>query len=353
MKICFSINDMGSGGAERVVSILCNSLVSKNNDICLLLVSSNKRESFYKIDNRVRIVPLISKLKEKGIFSRLKAYKRFLIREKPDIVVSFLSHVNVYTSFACKKLKIPFVLCERSNPFTYSFVIKCLLRYCFKKATGCVFQTNHAMTFYGRNAKKKGIVLINPVTLDYIPNGIIKRKKQIISVGRLVKSKNYQLLIDSFKIFSKKCAGYKLLIYGEGDQKQLLIDHCKKESLLDSVVFMGNSSSWQADSFDSSLFVLTSNFEGMPNSLLEALSIGMPCISTDCPVGGPKYISTLTDRLSLVKCGDKKELASTMVNICSNISAEKYDCSFYEKVSAERIASQWLLYLEEVYNRNN
>ena len=248
-------------------------------------------------------------------------------------------------------MRIPVVLCERTDPASYSLIYRFLLKMSFKKANGCVFQTPNAMRFYGKKIAKKGIVIVNPVKLDFVPPTKILRKKQIVAVGRLIKTKNYYLLIDAFSKFNKVVKGYTLNIYGDGPLKKEIETHIHLAGLDEQIILKGNSKTWQQESFDSHFYVLTSNFEGMPNALLESLSIGLPSISTDCRIGGPKFISSHSTRLHLVNCNDTESLVATLIDVSMHYVDDTYDESFYNFVKIDNIYKYWIDYLNKIIRR--
>lgn len=351
MKICFAVNNMNSGGAERVVANLANIFVSNGHDVSILMVSASNTNSFYPLDKSIDLSALINSDADKRVGGRIKSYKRFLLKNRPDVVLSFLPHVNIYSSFVCKKMKIPVVLCERTDPASYSLIYRILLKISFRKADGCIFQTPDAMRFYGKKIERKSVIFVNPVKLDFVPPPKILRKKQIVAVGRLIKTKNYYLLIDSFAEFNKVVKGYSLNIYGEGPLKNDIETYIRSLGLDKQIILKGNSKTWQQESFDSHFYVLTSNYEGMPNALLESLSIGLPSISTDCRIGGPKFISSHSTRLCLVNCNDKTSLVAAMIETSKHYVDDIYDGSFYDFVKIENVYKYWIDYLKKIIRR--
>ena len=145
-----------------------------------------------------------------------------------------------------------------------------------------------------------------------------ERKKVIVNVGRLSKQKNHTLLINAFKDIVEKYPEYKLVIWGEGKEREALTEYIKNKGLSEQVSFPGNTSNVIAEIYDNALFVLSSDFEGMPNALLEAMALGLPCISTKCPCGGPEDIITDHHDGILVPVNDKAALVHAMDEIISD-----------------------------------
>ena len=296
MKIVFAVSEMGAGGAERVVSSLANEMVKYDHSITILMVAHNKKESFYKLDENINLVPLLvgTNNRKCRFFKRVKLLKEYFFKNEPDIVISFLPHVCVYTYFALKNTNIPFILSERNDPHQYNIFYKVLLRKAFNKANGCVFQTHDAMKWYRHNkVKSTDRIIFNPVNLTYTPKigESLVRKKNVLFVGRIDPQKNYNLLLHSFALFAKRNPEYVLDIYGDGPDKEKMFKLIKKLNLTDKVIYHGKSTNWQEQEYNSGVFVSTSLFEGMPNSLIEAASLGIPCVATDCHIGGSKEIA--------------------------------------------------------------
>ena len=351
MNIIFTIDSMYSGGAERVVSSLSNEFTLLGHKVTIIMVSNDKNYSFYQLNSGIKLVALLKDIvKRPKFFSRVKLLKRAILNEKPDVVISFLPHVIIYTSYALSKLNIPFFVSERNDPNKYSYFYKALIKNAFQKADGCIFQTKDAMNWYGDRIKNKSKIIFNPINLTYYPSFITSdRNKIVFSVGRLVSQKNFKLLIDAFELFNKQLNGYSLRIYGDGPLKDELNAYIKNKNLTSKVLLMGNSKTWHKDEYMSSLFVLSSDYEGMPNALMEAMALKIPCISTNCPVGGPKELINNGVNGYLTSTNNASALAETMIKA---INEPKIETTYKDKYSIETIAKQWLELIECLINKS-
>ena len=139
MRICFVCDTMESGGAERVIATLSNGFVTRGHDVTILMLSHEANSSFYSLDHRIKLLNLPEK--QKAFLKKAKNLKRAILANKPDIVISFLSYVCIYTWWALRRTKIPYVVSERNDPNQRGKIKQYLLNKSFNRASGCVFQT--------------------------------------------------------------------------------------------------------------------------------------------------------------------------------------------------------------------
>ena len=346
MRIVFVCDTLSSGGAERVISSLSNEFAYKGHNITIILLSKVASRPFYQLDKRIRLIFLTTDFDKKPSFlKKSRLLKQTLINIRPDFVISFLSYVCIYTWWALKSTKIPYFVSERNDPNKRSKLKQFLLNCSFKKAAGCVFQTEDAMNYYGFIKPNKKTIIYNPVnSLVSCNTKKVSSKKVILSVGRLEEQKNPFLLIDAFNIFNKTHNDYVLKMYGSGSLKNELETYICDNNI-QNVVLCGNSKTWQQDEFNARVFALSSNYEGMPNSLLEALCLGIPSVSTDCPIGGPKEVKKVFgDGLILTKCGDATAFANA-IEQCIKMKRKKVFIP--EVFETKNVANQWLTFIKE------
>tara|TARA_B100001287_G_scaffold62031_1_gene50131 strand:+ start:35662 stop:36777 length:1116 start_codon:yes stop_codon:yes gene_type:complete len=306
-NIIIVVSAMNLGGAQRVVSILCNHWINNGHKVTLISTFTGRKQNHYIVSDRVRLLSL----KNSSSFANSKILKlplkvmqlrRLIKRENPDLVISFLTRINLATTISTIGLKIPLIISERIwTPFaTLNPNLFWLYRLIFKKVKKAVVQTEKSMIwlkFYFPDLDAE--VIPNPV-LYPIPlqqgmmlkpkTFISSKRKLILACGRLHKSKQFDLLIKSFAQVQKDFVDWDLAILGEGEEKKRLerLIHdmdCKSRVFLPGA--MGNMSEWygRAD-----VFVLSSIVEGFPNVLLEAMSYGLPCLSFDCDTGPGEII---------------------------------------------------------------
>lgn len=352
--IVFTCEGMENGGAEKVIATLSNSFVANGYKVTILGVASMEEESFYKLNDGVEYICLHKGLEKKlsGI-KRVRALHKTLKLLKPDVVISFLPHVIVYTYFSMYGIKAPLIVSERNDPHSdpKGKILRLLKRYVYSKADGCVFQTKDARNYFPSFIRKKSAVIHNPIIVNY--NGDISANKNniIISVGRLTPQKNYQCLLEAFTLFHQKYNSYNLHIYGNGPLKEELQNAIESKGLKDSVTLMGVSSTWHTDEIDSAMFVSSSDYEGMPNALAEAICLGIPCVATDCPIGGTKELILDGVNGYLCNVNDSNDLFIKMEKALQlQINACDVE-TFKSAHSVSRISKLWLNYIKNIIEK--
>lgn len=356
MKIVFCVPSLGKGGAERVVSNLANYLSSHNDDV--LIIVNTKNNIAYKIDDDVRLIELDGRQNTNVIIKnwlRLKRLKKNVLDFRPDVIVSFLPMPSFRVLLLKKKLRCKVIVTDRNDPKEeYSkFLINILMRLLYPKADGFVFQTKEQKNYFNKKIQGRSVIIANPLKEDFLRDNNKKRKKDIIvNVGRLVEQKNQKLLIDSFGIISRKHPNYRLKIYGDGPLKNELVHQISDLNLSDKVEICGTVDNIKEKLDEARIFVLSSNYEGLPNSLLEAMSCGLACISSNCPCGGPKEIINNNINGILFDVGNSKALTKAIDYLIANEDKrkeiEKEALMVRKKFDPSIINRNWQQYIERV-----
>ena len=370
-KILFHINSLGKGGAERVVSILTGCFSKDDYDV--VVVTLWRAEEEYVLSERVKRVNLEDVWKGKSMGRLERAVRRFwdlrkiLRKEKPDIVISFCNKANFRCAYAMLGMRTPLLTSVRNDPKTDYLPYKKSVKRMEKKASGCVFQTTDAKACFSEAFQKKSRVIWNPIDEKYLSvnrqrfetgedNGQ-KLNYDIVTVGRLSEQKNHLLLLRAFKRVREQLPDLEcqLKIYGEESEagmKAKLLEYVKMQGMEDAVHFMGQCSSIEEEISNASLFVLSSDYEGMPNALIEAMVLGLPVISTDCPCGGPAELIENEVSGILIPVGDKEGLANAMIRVLQEEELAKRlgrnARMLAEKVSPQKIYEEWKSYVDEL-----
>ena len=355
MHVVIITASLGAGGAQRVIAQLAKEWASKDIvcDIILLL----KAERFYTVPDNVTIHE-IGRLSSNPALDKLKKYmtvRRIVKNLNPNIVLSLPEEIGIYVIPSLLGLKIPIVVSERNNPWVmpYKKITRALRLLLYPLADGFIFQTEKAASFFSDRIQNKGAILYNPLDLERLPEPYHGSKEKIIvSVGRLEKQKNFKLLINAFAIFQKTHSDYKLVIYGDGTEKNSLSAYAESKLNKDSWALPGKDKDVLEKIKKAACFVLSSDYEGVPNALIEAMTIGVPCVSTDCAPGGAASIIDNNKNGFLVPVGDEIGLAEKIGTIVdSPPTANSFSneaIKLRQKLDSRKVCEDWLDYLRKV-----
>ena len=318
-EIVFILGSLDKGGVERVITTLANYFVS-NYKVTIITLLSDKQ--LYKINDSITVIHLFKK-DEKRLFKLpiwlYKLNKIFkTIDNNNSIIISFVARINIVVLLANIFSKIPIIVSERNDPKNdgRTITINIFTHLLYRLANKIVFQTNYAKLLFSKAIQDKGVIIYNPITINVFKEPL-KEQKTIVNVGRLVTQKNQQLLIRAFKQINLQYPEYVLHIYGDGPLKDKLKQLISKLELENKVILKGNVDDIHNAYKNATMFVLSSNFEGQSNSLLESMAMGIPCISTNIP--GINEIVNSTN-CKLVEKENKTQLIKAMIKLIDNKS---------------------------------
>ena len=348
----------GFGGAERSMIMLSNALAKLGYRVTVISLGNN--DIAYEIDNKVEYILIknCGKSKIENLINKFIELKDILYNKNPDIVISFWLQPAIYSAILSKFIGFKNIYAERGDPTDkeYDGLLGLVRNIVFNYVDGFVFQTEGAKNCFKKCIQRKGRVINNPVYIDYDDYEVPKyRRKSIVNVGRLHEQKNQELLINSFAKVSKLFPEYKLEIYGDGPLKSKLELQIKKLDLQEKVILKGTRKKLFEEIVDASLFILSSDYEGMPNALMEAMALGIPCISTDCKPGGAREL--IKNRYNGIICsvGCEDELSDNIKFMLENkkIANElglrgKNICNTN---SMNNIFNKWENYIIQIYNK--
>ena len=308
------IPTLSQGGAERVISLLSGEMAERDLSVTILLYKD--REPFYTVDPRVKLVYVP---RESGSTNLLKnlLWMRKYYRENADAVLSFLAPFNILTLLATLGGKQTVIVADRNDPrfVPDKWPVRKLRDFLYRFAHGVIVQTKHNQAYFSRAVQKKSTIIYNPVDLGEKAGLALRceKQKRIVSVGRLMPQKNQLMLLEAFARVREKHPQYRLIICGEGPFRKELEEEIVRLGLTDWVELPGNVKDVHDRIAPAELFVLSSNYEGMPNALIEAMCLGLPVIST--------AVSGATDLIQdgknglLVNCGDTDALVDAMLQL--------------------------------------
>lgn len=334
-KVCFVINNLGGGGAQRVfINILRHIDRSKFDPHLILFQKKNfekKGDLLFDLPSDINVRVLRSEKYRRFLkwFYFLKLAK-LLKAEGPDAVVSFMWKPNaaVLLSKKMSRTKAKIIISERGSTAIYNgrfvnFQRSLAIRFFYPKAEKIIFPSrdmaNKIVKSYGIEKQKVNIIP-NPVDIatiteraqERIEDSVYQAKNNIIiSIGRLGKEKGFAYLIRAISLLSKNDIDCKLVILGEGAEENNLYNLSKELNIEDRVRFLGFRSNPYKYLARSKIFVLSSLYEGFPNVLLEAMALGVPSIATRCPTGPEEIITDEVNGL-LIPQADEKALANAI-----------------------------------------
>ncbi len=361
-KIAFHLNCLEQGGAERVVSNLANRFSKAGYEV--IVATEWQGENEFQISSKVRRVHVGLRDEDKKknrltqFFLRIYYLKKFLKEEKPDILIPFARKALYRGLTAAYFMKIPVLISIRTDPVGHYDrpFDKVQIPFLFPRADGCVFQTEGAREFFAPRLQDNSRIILNPLNPKYI--GVpqpAQRSKTVVQSGRLVDFKNQAMLIRAFHEVHKKHPDYDLKIYGRdtGDgTKELLETVIAELNAQDYVHLMGASDSLEKDLTDAAVFAFSSDWEGLPNALMEAMALGLPIVATDCPCGGPRTIMTNEVDGLLIPIKNQKAMEDGINRLIEDEQLAKRLGQEARKIAGrandEAIFRQWETYIDEV-----
>ena len=361
-KILFHLNCLEFGGAERVVSNLANQFAKEGYEV--IVATEWQGEEEYELDERVKRVHVgLKESDEKRsriskIFRRILYLRKCILQEKPDVTIAFARKAIFRALEATLFTKEKVIIAVRTDPAgTYIGTLQTILiAILFPRAAGAVFQTVDQRDFFPKSVRKKSVLILNPVHDKYINTTMPEeRNKTVVHSGRIVDFKNQDMLIRAFVKVHEKHPEYDLKLYGADSLDgtwQILEETIREYNAESFVKLMGNSLALEKDLINGALFAFSSEVEGLPNALLEAMVLGLPVVATDCPCGGPRTIIQDGVNGLLVPIKDPVALENAMNRLIENpefaegLGEEAKKIA--EKVNGPAIIDQWRKYIEKI-----
>lgn len=358
MKLLFYINTISHGGAERVMVNLATDLAERGHD-CRLVTSFRTPKFEYAVGEKVKRVALTERRVGNPLFRNIK-YISLLRKEikqfEPNVVISFMPQPNFRSLIATRGLKARNIISVRNDPNREyrSRLNKIFAKALYKKTDGIVFQTEEARDWFPEVVRTKGTIIFNQVDERFYNTPLSDEGSDIVAVGKLRPQKDHRMLIDAY---ADVCGTVedRLLIYGEGELRDKLQKQIDAYHLADRVKLMGVTTDVPNTIKTAKVYVLSSDYEGMPNALMEAMAMGLPCISTDCPCGGPKTLFGEELKDYLVPVNDDQTMGRKIKELLEDDEKrEKVGRLCMKKAEEFRphvIIEKWENYIKEVATR--
>ena len=386
IKILFFIDSLGGGGAERVVSVLTDRLQQGGYEIDILML--NKRPAAYPLPEGVTLHyaedmpittgwgklarkvlnecmrwqvrfwnPLLRKLGKhdypRANETRMYFYAQYALpyreylKQNPGCTAfGFLIRSNIAMLMAARGLPVKTVFCERNNPVRPDIptnILKIRDRIS-RRCKAAVFQTEEERAYYTW-LRCPTAVIPNPLKEGLPVPFEGERRKEIVNFCRLNKQKNIPLLLGAFRRLLRDHPDYTLRIYGRGEEKENLVALTKEMGLDNAVIFEDFAPDVHARIRDAAMYVCSSDFEGLSNSMLEAMAIGLPCVCTDCEGGGARMMIQDGKNGLLTPIGDEKALYQAMKKLADDPAFAarlgREAANVRQELSIYQIADRW------------
>lgn len=313
MNITFITSTLHAGGSERVMSLLANGLSERGHKVEIICI--NKHIVYYPINKDVELT-FAEDIIGKSIIKKTLWLRQYVKKKKTDIVIAFMLEIYCLTLTALIGIKVPIISSERVDPHFFGKAKGFLRWLLLRRTTHLVVQTRQIKSFFSEKLQRKTTIIPNPVTekvYEILPS---EKEKKLIAVGRLAYQKNYTMLLDVMKNIIPDFPDYHLFIYGEGPERDVYEREIAEKGLKEFVFMPGKTEHILEEMNSSDIFVMTSDFEGMSNAMLEAICIGLPVVTTN--VSGAKDL--IEDGINgyIVEKGDTDGFTYALRKLLSN-----------------------------------
>lgn len=341
--IIFVSNALANGGAARVICVLAAEFAKRGK--CVGIAVYNDHEGEYVVADGVQ-----KEYGPQGSGAATKARRimwlRGVARRNPSACfVAFEYFVNMQAVIACAGFSNRLVISERNDPARVGSGKKTdwLRGRLYRRADMLVCQTEDAAAYFSDKVKKT--VILNPLKENLPEPFVGVRRHAVACFCRLEKQKNLGMLLRAFAEFSKVHDDWTLEIYGDGSEREALLALASELGIADKVALYPGCTDVHERVLDAGMFVLPSDYEGLSNSMLEAMAIGMPVICTDCPCGGARMVIRDGENGLLIPVGGERELAAAMARLADEDGlADRLGVAAADvrgRLSAGAIAMQW------------
>ncbi|HWL51007.1 MAG TPA: glycosyltransferase family 4 protein [Chthoniobacteraceae bacterium] len=361
-RVALVIHALVGGGAERVMAMIANHWAGEGREVTLLTLDDGSTPPFHSVDCRVACRPLgiagVSGHPGQSIINNLLRICRLraaLKEADPEVVISFMSSVNVITLLAMAGTGIPVVVSERVDPRFHPVgrAWEVLRRLTYRSASRIVVQSHAVREFFPVPLRRRAVVIPNPVAKCAVQQESLPHRpgRTLVAMGRLEAQKGFDLLLRAFRALAVRHPQWRLEIYGEGSLRKELEAGIRGSGLQEQVFLCGMTRQPMAIFRRADLFVLPSRYEGFPNVLCEAMACGVAVVSFDCPSGPRDILRHGVDGL-LVPPEDVEALGNAIDRLMRNDAERRRLAArgreVTERFSPEKIMGQWLTLTDEV-----
>lgn len=348
-EIIFVVQYLTYGGAERVAAELITEWVRRGCKITVVQLFPDEFSNSHAMPDGIEYINFdLGKNKYVKLIRGVRGLVRVMKQYPNATVIGFVNRAIIVVGIASLFTNNRIVLSERNNPYLSPtpYIRRLLRDWSFGRADACVFQTPDARDYFSDTVRKKGTIIPNPINPTLPERYEGEREKIIVAAGRLALQKNFPMLIKAFALLHNDFPEYKLVIYGRGSREDELRQLTKTLGVERSVEFPGFSDNIFEDMLRSAVYVSSSDHEGISNSMLEALAMGIPSVVTDCPIGGARMVVKDGVNGILVPVGDVQAMSEgirkilTDQDFAESIGKEAY--RIRNEFPVDKIADRWL-----------
>lgn len=360
-RITFVIASLTSGGAERVMSTMANYWVDHSTDVTILTLTAQEEPPFYPLMPTVHRLGLgvvrpattpVHAIVNNG--GRLVALRRAIKASRPDVVISFLDHVNVLVLIATRGLRLPVIVCEHTDPAlaTQHPVWNRLRASLYPRASRVVVLSESSKQFFSPAIQARTRIIPNPVQVEP-PTGPPAKsaRPQIVSMGRFGPEKGFDMLIEAFSRLADQFPDWDLVIWGDGQLRADMVTQIGKLGLAERVFLPGRTTTPHAELRKAEIYALSSRREGFPMALAEAMGCGLPTVAFDLPSGPRAMIRDGVDG-HLVPNGDIGALAAALASLMGapecRLAMAAHAPDVLARFGVDRVMSIWNDIVKEV-----
>lgn len=331
-NVLFLIPNLNDGGAQRVTSVWASMLANEGHKVTVMLFHRAPDE--YPISPNVNIVSLADSVEQYKQMSAWSKYKKIRAIFKDNgrcTVVSVLPAAQVWTMFAAVGLPIRRIDTIRVNPRVINFrndnFLAMLWRLSLATSDAIIVQAHGQKSWLSKKCQKKTVLIPNPISKIYETSyklDISGEVRKFIAAGRINVQKNYLMMVDGFAMAARRYPNIRLRIYGKGgmDYKQEIVDRIKLHDMEGRITLMGRSDTMHETFKSADVFLMTSNHEGLPNALMEAMASRLVCVSTDC-MTGPRDLIDDGKNGFLIPVGDAAALTEVICKVMAQSEEQR------------------------------
>ena len=364
MKVAFLITKLDHTGAPKMLAWVANQFAKAGHDVYVLSLYSQIIGQ--PLESNINFISLNLSQSENRLYrnslevvfdvKKIDYYMNFI---KPDLIISFLYQIDFYYILFNKLFrKRKMLVSMRVDPFFEHGLSSMIKHWITTLADGCVFQTNGAKSFYPKSLQEKSVVIPNPITKRTLSfsdsvKEFSERKNIIVLPARFyLRQKRQDVMLNAFSIISKLHPEYKLVFLGDGPDEELLRDLIVKSGMADKIEIHSPIKSAEMFTKNCKIMVLTSDFEGIPNALLESMAIGLNVVSTDCSPGGARELINDGQNGYIVERGNVNAIAEKVLAIIGDENnanrMAKNAKKIALKLSEDKIAGMWTEYAKKL-----